>query len=216
MANVVKWSNVQVAIQSALATAIAIVSISKANPAVVAYAGGVDPVDGDYVKLSVQGMYQVNDRVFRVANVNAGSDTFELEGEDSTSYDDFTSGTLEVITFGTTMATVSGLTASGGDFDFIDVTTIHDNIKKQVPGAANPAVYSLENLWDATDAALLALKTASDNQSVRAFRFSFAGGEKVAFLGYVGATLLPVGNAQDKVTTPVSVTMFGKPTIYST
>jgi hypothetical protein len=35
------------------------------------------------------------------------------------------------------------------------------------------------------------------------------------FNGYVGATLLPAGNAQDKVITQSVVTMFGRPTIYN-
>ena len=46
-------------------------------------------------------------------------------------------------------------------------------------------------------------------------RFTFANGQKVAFVGYIGASLLPVGNAQDKVTTTVAVTMFGKPSVFA-
>jgi hypothetical protein len=47
-------------------------------------------------------------------------------------------------------------------------------------------------------------------------RFSFANAQKVVFEGYIGATLLPTGQAQDKVVTSVAITMFGKPTVYST
>ena len=213
MATATKWSNVQVAMQSALAAADTISAITKANPGVVtATAHGLN--NGDYVKLTVQGMYQVDGRVFRVANVAAN--TFELEGENTTSYDTFTSGTAEAITFGTTLSTALGLSASGGDFDFLDTTTIHDNVKKQIPGIASAAVYTFDNIWDATDAALLAMKSAADNQALRAFRFTFANSQKVLFNGYVGCTLLPTGNAQEVVKTPSVVTMFGRPTIYST
>ena len=69
-----------------------------------------DPVNGDFVVLTVVGMHQVNGRVFRVANVNGAGNTFELEGENTTAYDTFTSGTAEVITFGTTAATFTGVT----------------------------------------------------------------------------------------------------------
>ena len=34
----------------------------------------------------------------------------------------------------------------GGDFDFIDTTTIHNNVKTQVPGLANPITYTFDNL----------------------------------------------------------------------
>lgn len=212
MTNVVKWSGVQVAIQSALAAADTITGITKASPGVVtATAHGLN--NGDYVKLSAQGMYQVDSRVFRVANKT--TDTFELEGENTTAYDTFTSGTAEAITFGTTMTTAVSLQASGGDFDFIDVTTIHDNVKKQVPGTAAAGVYNFENLWDPADTALAALKVASDNQAQRAIKFRFAGGQIVTFNSYVGCTLLPTGNAQDKVLTPLVATMFGRPTVYA-
>jgi hypothetical protein len=212
MPNVVKWSNVQVAIQSALAAADTITAITKADPGVVS-ATAHAITDGAFVKVLAQGMFQVDSRVFRVDAPT--TDAFTLEGEDTTLYDTFQSGTAEAITYGISMTTATGLTASGGDFDFIDVTTIHDNIRKQVPGLASPAVYTFENLWDPTDPALIALKEASDNQAQRAIKFTFAGGQIVVFNGYVGATLLPAGSAQDKVVTQVVITMFGRPTIYA-
>ncbi len=214
MTTVTKWSAVAVAMQSALATALTVTAISKASPGVLTYTG-TDPSNGDYVKLTIEGMHQVDGRVFRVANVNTGANTFELEGENTTDYDTFSSGTAEVITFGTTMATATGLTAAGGDFDFIDTTTIHDNVRKQVPGLASAATYTFENLWDPGDTALAAMKLASDNQAQRCIKITFANGKKVLFNGYVGCTLLPTGNAQDKVTTSVAITMFGRPTLYA-
>jgi hypothetical protein len=210
--NVSLWSNVQVAMQSALAAADTIAGITKANPGVVtATAHGLS--NGDVVKLAVQGMHQLDSRLFRIANVAA--DTFELEGEDTTLYDTFSSGSAEGVTFGTTISTLTGLSASGGDFDFIDTTTIHDAVKKQVPGAANPITYSFDSIWDVADAGLVALKAASDNKALRAQRFTFANGQILYFNGYVGAAALPTGNAQDKVVTPVVITMFGRPTVYA-
>jgi hypothetical protein len=214
MATVSLWSNVAVAVQSALGTENTVTSVTKANPAVVTYTGA-DPSNGEYLVMSSQGMHQIDARVFRVANVNAGSNTLELEGENTTAYDTFVSGSFQVITFGTTIATISGLTASGGDFEFIDATTIHDAVRKQVPGAASPAVFNMESIWDVADAGLVALKTASDNKAIRAIRYTFSNAQKLLFNGYVGCTLLPTGSAQDKVITPVSITMFGRPTVYS-
>lgn len=212
MTDVVKWSNVQVAIQSTLAAADTITAITKANPG-VASSTAHGMTDGMYAKISAEGMHQVDSRVFRVDN--AATNAFDLEGENTTAFDTFTSGFAEAITFGINMTTATGLTASGGDFDFIDVTTIHDNVRKQVPGLASAASYSFECLWDPSDTALAALKVASDNQAQRAIRFTFAGGQIVVFNGYVGCTLLPTGTAQDKVITQVVVTMFGRPTIYA-
>ncbi|MBU0752365.1 MAG: phage tail protein [Gammaproteobacteria bacterium] len=212
MATATKWSNIGIAVQSALAAADTITAITKANPGVAtSVAHGMS--DGDIVVLTVQGMHQLDGRVARVANKTL--DTFELEGIDTTLFDTFTSGTSEVITFGTALSTATNVSASGGDFDFIDVTTIHDNVKKQIPGLANPATFSFENIWDVSDAGLVALKSASDSQAKRACRFTFANGQKLYFTGYIGASLLPTGSAQEVVKTSVVITMFGKPTVYA-
>ena len=213
MATVRKWAGVAVAMQSALAAADTISGITKANPAVVtATAHGLN--NGDYVYLSVQGMYQLDAKVVRVANKT--TDTFECEGVNSTSYETFSSGTAEAITFGTTISTATSMAASGGDFDFIDTTTIHDLVRKQIPGTANPITYTFDNLWDIADAGQIAMKSASDAQALRAFKFTFGvGGPIMTFVGYVGFTGAPTGSAQDKVTASAVITAFGTPTYYS-
>lgn len=216
VAQIVKWSNVQVKMQSALGNRSEIGNITKANPGVVTWGSpNLVVANGDWIVLTIEeGMRQLDGRVFRVAASSGNS--FSLEGEDTTDYDTFLAGGVQVITYGTSLATATGLQAAGGDFDFLDATTIHDTNRKQVPGLPSAASYTFENLWVPSDAALRAMKVASDNQSMRAFEFIFAGGQKVVFNGYVGATLLPIGNAQDIVKTNSVVTMFGRPTIYST
>lgn len=212
MANITKWSNVAVAVQSALAAAKTITAITKANPAVVSSAAhGYS--NGDYVLLAVQGMYQINYRVMRVAGVT--TDSFQLEGEDSTNYATFVSGSCQKITFGTTLSTLTNINASGGDFDFIQTTTIHDSVKTQIPGLPNPSTYTFESFWDPSDAGLLALKSASDSQAQRAILFSFANGQKFVFNGYVGCSLSPTGSAQDLVKTSVVFTALGGPKAYA-
>ena len=212
MATVQKWSKVAVAMQSALATAETITGITKTDPGVVTI-GGTIPANGAYIILSVQGMTQINSRVVRVAG-GSGS-TFELEGVDTTAFDTFASGSYQVITFGTSITTATTVNASGGDFEFIDTTTIHDSTRTQVPGLANSATFQFDNIWDAADAGLLAMKAASDAQAQRAFLFTFATGQVMVFNGYVGASLLPGGQAQGLVTTQSTITMFGSPSYYA-
>jgi len=213
MATARKWANVAVAMQSALGATKTITGITKASPGVVtSVSHGF--ANGDYVVLDISGMHQVDGRVFRVANQAA--DTFELEGENTTSYDNFSSGTAEEITFGTSITTATTVNASGGDFEFIDTTTIHMNAKTQIPGLPNPATYSFENLWDVSDAGLLAMKSASDGQAQRAFKFTFgSGGQIMVFNGYCGASLLPGGSAEEKGTTQTVITMFGSASYYA-
>jgi len=213
--NVSMWSKVAIAVQSALAAALTITAITKANPAVVTYTGA-DPSNGDFLLLTVQGMFQVDGRIFRVANVNAGANTLELEGENSTLYDTFSSGSFEVITFGTTLAATLSLASSGGEARMENITTIHDDRDIEVPGNFSAISYTLDNIWDVADAGLVALKYASDNKLKRAIRITFANAQKVLFTGYVACSLLPGGSAPSKVTTPAAISMFGRPTVYAT
>lgn len=209
-----KWSGVSVSMQSALATALVISGITKADPGVVSYTG-TDPSDGDFMYLDINGMYQLDERVIRVDNVVGGSDTFELEGEDTTLYETFSSGTGQVITFGTSLTSMTNINVSGGDYDFVDVTTIHDLIKKQEPGLPNPITFSFDNIWDISDAGQVAMIAASKNQQKRAFKFTFQDGTIMVFTGYVGYTGMPTGAALDTVKSPAVITMFGTPTFYA-
>lgn len=214
MANARKWSQVAIAMQSALAASVSISAITKAVGGVVTTGSAHGLSNGDYVVLAVQGMWQVNDRVFRAAS--ASGSTLTLEGEDTTLYDTFSSGTLQKITFGTSITTATTLSDSGGTFDMIDTTTVHQNQKSQIPGLPAAASYTMDNIWDVSDTGLVALKAAYDAQSKRAFKFTFGtGGQIMVFTGYVGANLLPGGAAQQLVTTKAVITMNGSPTYYA-
>ena len=215
MATVRKWANVAVSMQSALAAAVTITAISKAAPGVITATNTY--ANGDYVILNVQGMYQLNGRVFRVVNVSGTN--FQIEdvtggtGINTTNFDTFSSGTAQKITFGTSISTATSVDASGGDFDFIDTTVIHTNQKTQIPGTANAISFSMDHLWDVTDPAQIAMKVATDTQDQRAFKFTFGtGGPVMVFSGYVGFVGTPGGSAQDKIVSQSTITAFGSPT----
>ena len=207
------WSNVGVDVQTVLGSALTIVSITKANPAVVeSTAHGL--ANGDIVKMAVNGMHQLNGRVFRVAGVT--TDTFQLEGEDSTTYDTFTSGNAYEVTLGASMTTVQGNDASGGEPEFADVTTIHDQIRRQVPTVTSPMTITQQCLWDTSDPALVELNKASKSITERVVQIRFSSGKRMLFNSYVSAVLVPTGQAQGVVTTPVTFAVQNLPTVYNT
>lgn len=215
-----KMSNVAIAVQTVLATALNITAITKAAPGIVTVTHSY--ANGDYVVLNISGgMSQLNNKVFRVCNVST-TVSFQLEdvsggtGIDTSSYDTFVTGTVSKVTLGTSITTATAIQISGGDFGMIDTTTIHTNQKSEVPGAANPLKFELTNLWDPTDTAQKAIKIASDLQSQLVFKFTFGtGGKIMVFVGYVGFVNAPNGNAQDKITSAMSITAFGVPNYYS-
>jgi hypothetical protein len=210
------WVNTQIDVQTAAATPITITGITKANPAVVSYSTGTDPVNGDDVSIDCSGMIELDGRDFRVANVNGAGNTFELEGVDSTAFGTFTSGTATVKTLGASMTTVQDVGSSGGDFEFADLTTIHDDKRKRAPTVSSPFSLTLGCLFKPEDAAHIELGKANDTKSLRSVRIRWPSGRKALFRAYVGASGLPTGSAQEVVKTNVSFEGQGKPTFYAT
>lgn len=209
------WSDVDINVQSAIGSALTITAITKASPPVVTYTG-TDPANGDYVRLSCHGMTELNNAYGRVANVNAGSNTFELEGYDSTAFGTFTSGSFQVVTLGTSLSIITDVNVSGGDFSFIDTTTVHDKVQTQIPGNASPLVMNMTAQWQPDDAGLDALIDASAAKAERGVLITFSNGYKYVVGGYVGATGAPTGSAQGVVTTPIVITARGLGKAYAT
>lgn len=213
MATVNIWSKVQVAVQTVLAATKTITAITKASPAVCSCtAHGY--TTGQEVKLVVNGMIELNNAVVKVTSVTA--DTFSLDGIDSTLFNTFTSGTGQLVTFGASAATFQDVNASGGEAADIDITTIHDDTTKLIPGVKSALAYSFGSLWDPADAALVELKKADNVKGTRAVKLTFASGARVLFDCYPTVSLAPGGSTGGPVTTPVSFKLTGPVFAYST
>ena len=206
------WTNVQVDAQTVLGTALTVTAITKANPAVVSStAHGL--TNGDFVVMSVAGMVEIHDRVFRVAGVT--TDTFQLEGEDSTTYGTFSSGSAQEITFGVSASTLQDVQVSGGEPEFADVSTIHEQIKRRVPTTKSPLTMSFTSLFDGSDAFLAELRKADNSLTKRAIQIRFSNGTRMVGNAYVSASGAPTGTAGQAVQTPISLEMQGMPKVYS-
>lgn len=214
MGQAIFWSNVGIDVQTGLGAAIALVSISKAATGVAKYSGAVDPNVGDIILMAAQGMYQVDKRLFRIANVNPAAKTFELENEDTSTYDSLVAGSFQVVTFGASFATVQSVNVSGGDPEFADVTTIHDNVRKRVPTIVSPLSFGMDNIFDLADPGFVECNKAYKAKSMRAVRLRFGTGAKMLLLGYVAAAGVPTGQAQGVVQTKVSIEAQNMPTVY--
>ena len=165
--------------------------------------------------LSVTGMVQLHKRAFRVANVNAGSNTFELEDEDTTDYGTFTAGTATPVTLGVSMTTVQDVSGSGGEPEFKDLTTIHEGIRRQAPTVVGAFNLTFGCLWDMTDSAHIELRKATLALTERVVRIRFSNGVVLLGNAYVSSIGVPTGSAQDVVKTPCVFTMQGLPSIVS-
>lgn len=100
-----------------------ITGATQANPCVVTYTG-TDPVNGEEVYISgitgAIGTY-LNNRNFKIANVNAGANTFELQTMDSVNYD--TSG-LGLYTSGGTAERIYTIATPYVEADLMDLSYV--------------------------------------------------------------------------------------------
>lgn len=207
------WANVGLDIGT-LGTAQAVSGVTKANPGVMTYTG-TDPANGDYLAVFATGMSRIDGRVFRGANLNSAGNTIELEGQDTSTFSTFASGSFQPVTWGTSMATVREVNSSGGDAKTVDDSTIHtDQDRMRVTGVGSHTI-TLTNKWLLSDPALIELKKASDTMTLRAFRFRFPDGAIIAGLAYVSAPMIPTGSRGANVDTSVTLYVQGPVTAYA-
>lgn len=216
MANEKVMANVQVAVQSAIATAVTITAITKANPGVVSWSTGTDPANGDYILYQVEGMAQLNNRIVRGANLNGAGNTIELEGLNTTNFNTFTSGTLATVTFGQSLAHATDIAVSGGEWNFTDSSTIHDDVDTEIPTTTSPVKLDITYKWGMGDTAYTTMKAASDAKTKLGLLLTFADGTKWVVYGFVGCSDVPNGARGALVTTKITFTCSGKPIRYAT
>jgi len=207
------WTDVDVDVQTALATAIPASGISKANPAVVsATAHGLS--DGAVVLVRCRG---INGLDWTVAEVDdSDTDSFKLKGIDTSgAKGTFVSGSVQAITFGASASTLQEVTPSGGESADVPISTIHQIPDYSIPGKPTPLVFAFGSLWVPDDPALVELAKASKVKAVRAVRFSWPDGTQGLFAGIPSVSMAPGGTSGNPVTTPVKINVRGPFTAYA-
>jgi hypothetical protein len=211
-------SGLNLYMQSAIAAAKTISDATNADPGVFTSAShGYS--NGDIVLLEVQGMVEVNNRLFKVLNV--ATDTFQIAdidgatGVDTTDFNTFSSGTAKKVTLGTSITGVQGFNAAGGDIKTVDTTTVNDTTDTEIVVGATAMSYELQMQWDPSSAAQQAMRTAFDLRANKAFKIAWPDGAFVLFYGTVGYTMSPGGEKQGVTTSPAKISMLGALTNYA-
>lgn len=209
-------SGLKLFMESAIATAKTISGITKAAPGVVSStAHGF--TNNDIVLLEVQGMVELNGRLFKVVNVAA--DSFQLAGVDgstgidTTLYNTFSSGTAKKVTLGTSITGVQEFTFSGGDIKTVDTTTVNDLVDTQIVVGAAAQAADLTMQWDPSSAAQQAMIAAFQTRANKGFKVMWPDGAFVLWYGTVGYTGAPGGGKQGVTTSPAKITMLGGLTV---
>lgn len=211
-------SGLQMFMESAIAAPKTITAISIATPGVISStAHGY--TNGDIVLLEIQGMLELNGRLFKVVNV--ATDTFQIAGPDGATglstlgFNAFTSGTAKKVTLGTTLTGCMDFNAGGGDIKTIDATTVHDTQDVEVVVGATAQSYEMTVQWDPASAAQQAMKAAFIARANKAFKIRWPDGAYILFYGTVGYTGAPGGGKQGVTTSPAKVSMLNSLTEYT-
>lgn len=209
-------SGLKLFMESAIATAKTISGITKAAPGVVSStAHGF--TNNDIVLLEVQGMVELNGRLFKV--VNSAADNFQLAGVDGTTgidttlYNTFSSGTVKKVTLGTSITGVQEFTFSGGDIKTVDTTTVNDLVDTQIVVGAAAQAADLTMQWDPSSAAQQAMIAAFQTRANKGFKVMWPDGAFALWYGTVGYTGAPGGGKQGVTTSPAKITMLGGLTV---
>ena len=203
--------------QSALANAVTISSITKASPGVVTTASAHGLANGDVVLLSTQGMVELNGRLFKVVSSSGSTlglaDVDGVTGIDTTNYNTFTSGSLQKVTLGTSITGVQDFSFGGGDIKTVDTTTVHDLQDTQIVVGANAMSADMTMQWDPSSAAQQAMIAAFQTRANKGFKILWPDGAFALWYGTVGYTGAPGGGKQGVTTAPAKITMLGALTI---
>jgi hypothetical protein len=186
-----KFNGSTFGVQTSLTGSQTVTGITQADPGVVSSTAHGN-VTGDVVKLSsIQGMTQVNGKLFAVDNEASG--TYELAGTDTTGYDAFVTGSpangiAQRVVF-SAFCELTGVNQQGGAADQIEVSTICSTAKEFEQGLADSGTLSLDFNWAGNESVQTALNAAKISGDQVAFKVTMPGdGGKVIMLGTVTQT----------------------------
>lgn len=174
-------TNVRIETKSTLASAITVTAITKASPG-VATAASHGLSDGAIGFFTVSdGMVELNTQVVRIDN--SDTNTFELEGLDTTNFTTFVSGTFTPITAWSTINTASTYAINNAAPDEIDMTVLLDRARRIRYGMRGVKSGTIGIDHDSSVTALATLE-AADVDDIIPFRVTYADGSLRLFGAY--------------------------------
>lgn len=172
---------VTVEVQATTSAPKTVTAVTLANPGVVTSAAhGLSDGSAGYFT-SIVGMVQLDGQVARVDN--GDTNTFEIEGLDTTNYSTFTSGSFVPIATWATLGNASGYSIGGGEADKIDQTTLLDIIRQEVTGLLPSQSVTINGFSEFQSAGMLICQNAAMNTTALVFRVTLADGQERLFRG---------------------------------
>lgn len=170
----------QYAIASAYGTSYNMTAITNATEAVATLAAGHGTAVGDILEIT-SGWGLLNNRVVRVKTVSTNDVTLESINTTDTAKYPAGSGTGSVrkITTWQQISQLRAPSASGGEQQYADTSTLDDVDDKQMPSSRSALSIALEVLDDPSLAWYATVESAQDAGTPKAVRISTPNGAKI-------------------------------------
>lgn len=199
--------NAPVQLENTRSAALAVTAVTLANPGVAtSTAHGLS--NGDVVVFSVSaGMVELNEQAVRIANV--ATDTFELEGLDTTNFTAWTAGDAFNITAWHTLCNSTGVDLPNNPPNRVPTTTLCDTKETTSIGLAGEVSGTIP-IQDAPGNAGMDALSALPSGATRVMRQQWSTGEEKVFNSqpvYGGGYS---GNVGDVTTGQIDVTLKGR------
>ena len=163
-------------IQKTLGSPLTVSAVTKADPGeATSTAHGL--TDGDVVVFTVTaGMTELDGQAVRVANVD--TDTFELEGLDTSAYTDWSAGTATEITVWSTLSNATNISMPENEPAEIDVTTLQDTQQQIEPGLIGAIKGSVDALFNPSLEAMTLVRGYTKARTNGVLRVTWPSGEE--------------------------------------
>lgn len=175
-----------IAIASTYGASVNMTAVTNASSAVATLAAGHSVVVGDFLELT-SGWSLLTGRIARVSAVSTNDVTLEgINTANTTLYPAGTgTGTIRRITAWTNISQItSGISSSGGDQQFADVTTLQDRNQRQIPTRRSPVTLTLPVFADESLAWVATVRAASDSATATAVRLVYPNNSRTVANGY--------------------------------
>ncbi len=206
-----------VAIASTIAAAKNMTAISNAAEAVATLEASHGIVQGD-IFIVFSGWDRLNGRVVRAKAVSTNDVTLEgINTTDTSLYPAGSgTGTVREITAWTNISQITaGISVSGGEQNFADVTTIVDSTQKQIPTTRSPVQVTLPVFDDPALAWYSVVNTASETATATPMRMVFPNGSRLLANAYWSLQTVPTIE-DSTLRASIDLSFASSPTRYAT
>ncbi|ANA49260.1 tail constituent protein [Pseudomonas phage phiPMW] len=195
-------------------TAVTVTAISNASTA-VATATGHSLVEGDIVALT-SGWVRLTGRAFRVGAVT--SDTFELEGVDTTSTQRYPVGTSagsasKVLTW-VNIPQITEVASAGGEQQFYQFGFLEEDEDRQIPTTKSPSTLTLTVADDPSQPFVPVVEAADELKEQRIQRLNLVNGDIILYNSIASITNTPSLTRNQLMVRTITLAQQGRVTRY--